>query len=81
MIRNKINRILITVIISVLLFSTVSTFTTSVAVKQKNIILLNRNVIFVEKSTGLNVPSKESGNTELELADINNDGNLDIICV
>ncbi|MDG6219429.1 MAG: FG-GAP-like repeat-containing protein, partial [Candidatus Thermoplasmatota archaeon] len=38
-------------------------------------------VSFIEKSTGLNYPDKESGNTELELADINSDGYLDIISV
>jgi len=38
-------------------------------------------VTFIEKSNGLNNPEKEGGNTELELADINNDGHLDIICV
>ena len=38
-------------------------------------------VSFVEKSNGLNIPEKDGGKTELELADINNDGNLDIICV
>ena len=50
-------------------------------VKQKDIQVNNRNVTFVEKSTGLDTPSKESGNTELELADMNNDGNLDVISV
>ncbi|MBU0497253.1 MAG: VCBS repeat-containing protein [Candidatus Thermoplasmatota archaeon] len=39
------------------------------------------NVTFIEKSTGLNIPAKEGGDTELELADINNDGHLDIISV
>ncbi len=36
---------------------------------------------YVESSSGLNNPFLEAGRTELELADINNDGNLDIISV
>lgn len=39
------------------------------------------DITFIEKSTGLNNPEKDGGKTELELADINADGNLDIICV
>ncbi|GAG90006.1 unnamed protein product, partial [marine sediment metagenome] len=39
------------------------------------------NVIFIPKSSGLETPAKEGGRTELELADINNDGHLDVICV
>ncbi|MBN1280209.1 MAG: VCBS repeat-containing protein [Candidatus Thermoplasmatota archaeon] len=38
-------------------------------------------ITLISKSTGLDVPAKEGGDTELELADINNDGHLDIICV
>lgn len=38
-------------------------------------------VTFISKSTGLETPAKEGGRTELELADINNDGHLDVICV
>jgi PKD repeat protein len=41
----------------------------------------SKNVTFIEKSTGLDTPTKESGNTELELADMNNDGHLDVISV
>mgnify|MGYP002750004243 CR=1 FL=1 len=48
---------------------------------EKNFIKSGRQVTFIEKSTGLNIPEKEGGGTELELADINNDGHLDIICV
>ena len=38
-------------------------------------------ITFIPKSTGLETPEKDGGGTELELADINNDGHLDIICV
>jgi hypothetical protein len=36
---------------------------------------------YVESSSGLNNPFLEGGRTELELADLNNDGNLDIVSV
>jgi hypothetical protein len=36
---------------------------------------------YVESSSGLNDPFLEGGRTELELADVNGDGNLDIISV
>ena len=36
---------------------------------------------YIESSVGLNNPFLEAGRTELEIADINNDGNLDIISV
>lgn len=38
-------------------------------------------VNLISRSDGLEVPEKESGHTELEIADINCDGNLDIISV
>jgi len=38
-------------------------------------------VTLVSKSTGLENPSKEEGNTEVELADLNQDGHLDIVSV
>ncbi len=38
-------------------------------------------LILQEKSSGLQIPAKEGGNTEYELADMNNDGYLDIISV
>jgi PKD domain/FG-GAP-like repeat len=41
----------------------------------------SRTITFVEKSTGLQPPTLEGGNTELELADMNNDGNPDLISV
>jgi hypothetical protein len=76
----KIKCYIISVFISVVLISTVSSFS-SENVKQKEMNVINRTVSFIEKSTGLETPSKEEGNTELELADINNDGNLDVISV
>ncbi len=36
---------------------------------------------YVESSTGLSTPSWDGGRTEIELADINNDGNLDILSI
>jgi PKD repeat protein len=78
---NNIKNSLVIILISLLLFSTVSSFAVSKIFLLKNSNTTNRNITFVEKSTGLNNPEKEGGNTELELADINNDGHLDIICV
>ncbi|KYK28072.1 hypothetical protein AYK20_01545 [Thermoplasmatales archaeon SG8-52-1] len=79
---NKINNwfVLLSLIV-ILFFSSTSSFAESEILKQKNVESINSYVSFVEKSTGLNNPEKEGGDTELELADINNDGNLDIICV
>jgi len=68
-------------LILILLFSTASSFVGSQNASQKEIRSNNTHVIFVEKSTGLNIPAKEGGNTELELADMNDDGDVDIICV
>jgi hypothetical protein len=39
------------------------------------------NIVLVSKSNGLETPEKEGGNTEYEIADINNDGHVDIISV
>ena len=38
-------------------------------------------ITFVEKSTGLGNPTKDGGSTELELYDVNQDGNPDIVSV
>ena len=77
----KIKKSMIFSIVLLLLFSIISSY----AVSDKNNVneqyKTKRMVTFIEKSTGLNNPEKEGGKTELELADINNDGNLDIICV
>jgi hypothetical protein len=40
-----------------------------------------RDIVLISKSTGLETPSKEIGKTEMEMADLNNDGNVDIISV
>ena len=65
--------------IIILISSTATSITVSQVAKDNTAI--TSNVTFVEKSTGLNDPAKEGGDTELELADINNDGHLDIISV
>ena len=78
---NKINNWLILIsLITILLFSSMSSFAVSEVVKQKEV---NTNIFvsFIEKSTGLDTPPLDTGDTELELADMNNDGNLDIISV
>ncbi|MBN1297802.1 VCBS repeat-containing protein [bacterium] len=36
---------------------------------------------YTESSTGLGIPGLDSGRTEVELADVNHDGNVDIICL
>jgi hypothetical protein len=75
----NIKNFLVLAIILILISSTA----TSITVNQvtKNNIPMKTNVTFVEKSTGLNNPEKEGGDTEYELADINNDGHLDVISV
>ena len=47
----------------------------------QNNIANDERVSLVSKSTGLENPSKEEGNTEIEIADMNNDGHVDIISV
>ena len=41
----------------------------------------NKSFQFIESSTGLNFPTWESGKTELEFADINRDGFIDILSI
>ena len=82
----KIKNNFVLVMILVLVLSTASPFAVGEVLQQKNddknsSITLNRGVTFISKSSGLQVPAKEGGGTELELADINNDGHLDIISV
>jgi len=77
----KMDSRIVIVFIFIVLFSLVSSFPGSEIPQQKESNAINRTVTFVEKSTGLEVPAKDGGNTELELADMNNDGNLDLICV
>lgn len=50
-------------------------------IENTNVFNFINQVSFIPKSTGLETPEKDGGGTELELADINNDGHLDIICV
>jgi len=51
-------------------------------VNENSLVLSSTSTLdLLSKSSGLEVPAKEEGKTELELADINNDGHLDIICV
>ena len=72
---------LIFFLMAVIIFSTMTSFSGSNFTQQKEIVPLSRTITFVEKSTGLQTPAKEGGNTEYELADMNNDGNLDVISV
>jgi len=70
----KIKNISIIFLSLILIFTSASSFAKS-DVSKKN------DITFISKSTGLVIPDKDEGKTELELADINNDGHLDIICV
>jgi hypothetical protein len=80
--KNKINNRLIITLICILVLLTVTPFADSKFLDQKNYDVENSNYItFISKSSGLEIPDKEEGDTELELADINKDGNLDIISV
>ncbi|HEC78095.1 MAG TPA: hypothetical protein ENI34_03010 [candidate division WOR-3 bacterium] len=36
---------------------------------------------YVDSSSGLGTPTMESGRTEVEIVDIDNDGNMDILCI
>ncbi len=78
---NNLRKGIIIVIILVLIISTISSYAVSKNIEIKESSTNKIMVTFVEKSNGLNNPEKEGGKTELELADINNDGHLDIICV
>lgn len=69
------------VLIIIILFSSVTSFSLRKTSGQVAVPVSGTTVTFVEKSTGLETPTKEGGNTELELADMNNDGHLDIISV
>jgi hypothetical protein len=41
----------------------------------------SRDIVLISKSAGLEIPTKESGTTSMDIADINNDGNPDLISV
>ena len=79
--KNKLKRSITIFSMFFIIFSIITSFALSEIVTMKNSKSIDRTVIFIEKSTGLDNPEKEGGKTELELADINNDGHLDIICV
>jgi len=64
-----------------MIFSTMTSFSGSNFTEQKGTASISRTITFIEKSTGLQPPTMEGGNTELELADMNNDGNPDLISV
>jgi len=78
---NIIERYVVIGLITLILLSTVLPFSGSKITQQKETKPLSRTITFVEKSTGLQPPTMDGGNTELELADMNNDGNLDLISV
>jgi PKD repeat protein len=80
-IRKKGKNYIVLIFIIILISSTVTPIAGDNVVKYIEYSSKGTVVTFVEKSTGLNNPEKEGGNTELELADINNDGHLDIISV
>ena len=76
------NNLIIMILICLLIISTLYPFAVSKILQNKNFTVnINTDINFISKSSGLEIPDKEEGNTELELADINNDGNLDIISV
>lgn len=77
-IKNIVKKYIVLILIIILISSTTTTLSVSKVEKETT---ASANVTFVEKSTGLGNPEKEGGDTEYELADINNDGHLDIISV
>lgn len=78
----KLKNCLISGIIVILVLSTISPLTYGNSVENYNLNSFSKfDLEFISKSSGLENPVKEEGKTELELADINNDGHLDIICV
>jgi len=77
----KIRNCIVFLIVVFLIFSMTPSGTISIDSKENDFNLLNKNIVFIEKSNGLDNPGKEGGKTEYELADINNDGHLDLISV
>jgi len=77
----KMKKGLICAIVLLIFLSIISSYAISKSSEIRNFNISKIMVSFIEKSTGLNNPEKDGGKTELELADIDNDGNLDIICV
>ncbi len=69
-------------IVVLFIVSTVSPMVIGYNVNENSLVLSSTNTLdLLSKSSGLENPDKEEGKTELELADINNDGHLDIISV
>jgi len=69
-------------IIALFIVSAVSPMVIGYNVNENSLVLSSTNTLdLLSKSSGLENPDKEEGKTELELADINNDGHLDIISV
>jgi len=69
-------------IILLFIVSAVSPMVIGYNVNENSLFLSSTNTLdLLSKSSGLENPDKEEGKTELELADINNDGHLDIISV
>ncbi len=77
----KIHRCLIFLLIALVFLSTMTAFSGSNVSQYEGRLSLPKTITFIEKSTGLQTPALEGGNTELELADMNNDGNPDLISV
>lgn len=69
----------------IVLFFTVSMLVTTLCYQSIQSTMLQKEishqVTLISKSTGLDNPEKEEGKTELEIADIDNDGHVDIISV
>ncbi len=78
---NLSKKYLVYLLIIVVIFSTMISCVGSDFTQHHRTIFHSQSIVFVEKSTGLQPPTLEGGNTELELADMNNDGNLDLISV
>ncbi|MDH7506472.1 MAG: FG-GAP-like repeat-containing protein [Candidatus Thermoplasmatota archaeon] len=79
MVCKKVKSCIIFSIVTVLIFSATASNILSKNTVEKDFQL--NNIVFIEKSNGLDNPGKEGGKTEYELADINNDGHLDLISV
>jgi hypothetical protein len=77
----KMNDILIFLFIAAILFSTMTPLSSSNSTNPEETTPFSGTITFIEKSTGLIPPTMDGGNTELELADMNNDGNPDFISV
>jgi hypothetical protein len=77
-----LNTILMLGIIASLIVLAVDPIVIGYNVNKNSVVLSSTNTLnLISKSSGLENPDKEEGKTELELADINNDGHLDIISV